>query len=132
MTKDKLKEYTNILKEIKIIEEKIEYLEEQKTSVKSQVITDMPQNTNSEKDRLGKLLGQLEELLEIYYEKKSRAMKTQLEIEEAVEKLDNAVERNIMRLRYIEDLKWEEVCVEMSYSWENIHRIHRNILNKIK
>lgn len=132
MTKDKLKEYTSILKEIKIIEEKIEYLKEQKTSIKSQVITDMPQNANSEKDRLGKLLGQIEELLEIYYEKKSRGMKTQLEIEESVEKLDNAVERNIMRLRYIEDLKWEEVCVEMSYSWENIHRLHRRILDKIK
>lgn len=131
MTKEELKEYIETKREIKIIEEKIEYLESKKTSIKSMIIDDMPK-PEPEQDRLGELLGEIEELIELYNEKQIKLMKQQKKIEKCIDKLDNAIERNIMRLRYLEGHKWEKVCVETNYSWEGIHKVHRRILNKIK
>lgn len=131
MEKKELKEYIETKREIKIIEEKIEYLESKKTSIKSMIIDDMPK-PEPEQDRLGELLGEIEELIELYNEKQSNLIKQQMKIEKCIEKLDNALERNIMRLRYLESMKWEKICVEVNYSWENVHRIHRKILSKIK
>lgn len=131
MTKEELKEYIETKREIKIIEEKIEYLESKKTSIKSMIIDDMPK-PEPEQDRLVQLIGEIEELIELYNEKQSNLIKQQMKIEKCIEKLDNALERNIMRLRYLESMKWEKICVEVNYSWENVHRIHRKILSKIK
>lgn len=131
MTKEELKEYIETKREIKIIEEKIEFLESKKTSIKSMIIDDMPK-PEPEHDRLGGLLGEIEELIDIYNKKQDKLFKQQIKIEKCIDKLDNAKERNIMRLRYLEGHKWEKVCVETNYSWENVHRIHRKILSKIK
>lgn len=131
MTKEELKGYIETKREIKIIEEKIEYLKSKKTSIKSMIIDDMPK-PEPEQDRLGELLGEIEELIELYNGKQIKLMKQQIEIENCIDKLDNALERNIMRLRYLESMKWEKICVEVNYSWENVHRIHRKILSKIK
>lgn len=131
MTKEELKEYIETKREIKIIEEKIEHLESKKTSIKSMIIDDMPK-PEPEQDRLGELLGEIEELIDIYNKKQDKLFKQQIKIEKCIDKLDNALERNIMRLRYLEGHKWEKICVEVNYSWENVHRIHRKILSKIK
>ena len=131
MTKEELKEYIETKREIKIIEEKIEYLESKKTSIKSMTIDDMPK-PEPEQDRLVQLLIQIEELIELYNEKQSNLIKQQTKIENCIDKLDSSLERNIMRLRYLESKKWEKICVEVNYSWENVHRIHRKILSKIK
>lgn len=131
MTKEELKGYIETKREIKIIEEKIEYLESKKTGIKSMIIDDMPK-PEPEQDRLGELLGEIEELIDIYNKKQDKLFKQQIKIEKCIDKLDNALERNIMRLRYLEGHKWEKVCVETNYSWENVHRIHRKILSKIK
>ncbi|WP_343342460.1 hypothetical protein [Terrisporobacter petrolearius] len=131
MTKEELKEYIETKREIKIIEEKIEYLESKKTSIKSMIIDDMPK-PEPEQDRLGELLGEIEELIDIYNVKQDKLFKQQIKIEKCIDKLDNAKERNIMRLRYLEGHKWEKVCVETNYSWEGIHKVHRRILAKIK
>ncbi len=40
-------------------------------------------------------------------------------------------EKLLMRLRYIEGLKWETICYKMDYSWKHIHNIHSAILKKI-
>lgn len=131
MTKEELKEYLETKREIKIIEEKIEYLESKKTSIKSMIIDDMPK-PEPEQDRLGQLLVQIEELIDLYNEKQDKLFKQQMKIEKCIDKLDNSKERNIMRLRYLEGMKWEKVCVETNYSWEGIHKVHRRILAKIK
>lgn len=132
MTKEELKEYIETKREIKIIEEKIEFLKEKKTSIKSMVITDEPRGCNSESDRLGELLGEIEELIEQYNKKQLRLMKQQLEIEKCIDKLEDSIDRNIMRLKYIDGYTWERICVMLNYSWNGIHKKHRKILEKIR
>ena len=131
MNKNELNEYIETKREIEMIEDKIEFLKEKKTSIKSMVITDMPRGSNSENDRLGILLGEIEELINIYNEKQIRLIKQQIKIEEAINKLDNSIDRNIMRLRYLEGMKWEKICVKVNYRWAQVHRHHKKILEKI-
>lgn len=131
MTKEELKEYIETKREIKIIEEKIEFLESKKTSIKSQIITDMPRG-EAEQDRLGQLLIQIEELIDSYNEKQDKLLKQQLKIEKCIDKLEDSIDRNIMRLRYLEGYTWERMCVLLNYSWNGIHKKHRKILKKIR
>lgn len=131
MTKEELKEYIETKREIKIIEEKIEFLEEKKTSIKSMIIDDMPK-PEPEQDRLGQLLVQIEELIEIYNKKQDKLFKQQMKIEKCIDKLEDSIDRNILRLKYIDGYTWERICVMLNYSWNGIHKKHRKILEKIR
>lgn len=132
MTKEELNNYTELCREIKNIEEKIQYYTEKKTSIKSQMITDMPVSSIGENDRLGMILVKIEELLKVYYEKEAELLEKRIEIENVLDKLKEPVDRNIIRLKYLEDNTWEKVCVMLNYSWNGIHKRHRKILDIIR
>ena len=132
MTKEELNNYTELCREIKNIEEKIQYYTEKKTSIKSQMITDMPVSSIGENDRLGMILVKIEELLKVYYEKEADLIEKRIEIENVLDKLKEPVDRNIIRLKYLEDNTWEKVCVMLNYSWNGIHKRHRKILDMIR
>lgn len=54
------------------------------------------------------------------------------EIEKSIKDMQDDNEREVLRLRYIDGKKWEEICIEMGYSWKHIHRIHSSALMNIK
>lgn len=66
--------------------------------------------------------------------KKERLEKVRLysEIESKIRQMEDEDEQRVLRLRYIKGLKWEEVAVEIDYSWKQIHRIHSNALKNFK
>jgi RNA polymerase sigma factor (sigma-70 family) len=68
---------------------------------------------------------------DLYEQKAAELDKELIEIEDAIKCLEPR-ERTLVRLYYFEALTWEEVCVEMSYSWRQIHRIHAKVLAKLK
>lgn len=68
------------------------------------------------KDKYLQLLGEL-----------SRA---QAEIEDLINVLPPRY-RVLMRLRYIQGLQWEEVCVSVGYGWSQTHHIHAKALDTI-
>jgi hypothetical protein len=65
-----------------------------------------------------------------YEAKLADLIAAQTEIEETIDGLDPR-ERRLMRLRYIDGLEWEEVCVKICYSWRQTHRLHSEILDKL-
>ena len=129
MTKEGLKEYILIKKEIVQLEELIMKLNEQKTSIKSQVITDMPVGSGEGREILD-ILVSIEEAIDKLNKNRVKLVSTLMEIENLIEGLD-ATERVLMRYRYINDLKWEQIALNMNYSWRQVHRIHNEILKKI-
>ena len=132
MTKEELKKFIENKREIEIIKDKLEYLEEKKTSIKSMIIEDMPKDGNCDNDRIGDLLGEIEELINIYIEKELKLIKQQIQIEKVIEKLDDPIDRNIIRLKYLNGHTWEKICVILNYSWNGVHKKHKKILLKIK
>lgn len=70
--------------------------------------------------------------IERKYEAKVAELTAELEvIEQSIEVLEPR-ERTLIRLYYIQGLTWEQVCVEMSYSWMQIHRIHGKALERLR
>jgi DNA-directed RNA polymerase specialized sigma subunit len=66
-----------------------------------------------------------------YREKLQVLIDGQLKIEDAIESLD-PIERELMRLRYIDGAEWTDIMEVIHYEWTNTHRIHSRALNKIK
>lgn len=130
MTKDDLKEYTSIKRELKQIQFKLKELEERKTSIKSMVISDMNVQTSHNNNSIEDLLIKIEECIEEYNKKEIELYNKQLEIEKCINSLE-PTERIIARSRYIEGKTFEQISVDLNYSWRNTIRIHGKILQKI-
>ena len=58
--------------------------------------------------------------------------RTKNEILEAVNRVDNTTYRTLLCLRYLRFKTWEEIAVEMNYTWRHTHRIHSAALKEIK
>lgn len=107
MTKEQLRQYQSIKAEISQMERRIEELKELGYEDITQPLRD------------------------IYQEKLTNLIESQLEIEKAIESL-NSTERELMRLRYIDGADWTEVAATIHYEWTQTHRIHARALAKIK
>lgn len=70
-------------------------------------------------------------LRNLYREKLKKLIDGQLRIEQAIESLD-PTERVLMRMRYMDGEDWLEICATIHYEWAQTHRIHAKALNKIK
>ena len=132
MTKERLRKYSALKREREQLLQQLEELEAALYSPKIQRLTGMPPG-GSKPDgnpQEGAMLKHLE-LQERYRAKIDELAAEQLAIEQAIEPLD-ATLRALLRYRYIDDLKWEEVCVRMDYSWRQVHRRHAQALEKLK
>ena len=130
MTKEQLREYQNIKREAEQLQTMIEELEAPLYSPKSQQLTGMPHapaRGNASENMADKHL----ELLDRYRAKLRELNTARLLIEDAIDCLES-VDRRLLRLRYIDGLTWEAVCVLMDYSWRQVHRRHAKALEKLK
>lgn len=130
MTKSDLMQYRAIRREAVQLREQIERLEAVMTAPPVQQFTGMPSGGAREGSRTDELVARHDELLTLYRDKLRLLTDAQLAVERAIDVLD-PIERRLMRLRYLDGLRWEAVCVEMSYSWRRVHQIHAQALGKI-
>lgn len=65
-------------------------------------------------------------------QKLNECIDLRLQIEQAVNALNEPRERELMRRRYIEGQRWEQVAYEMNYSIERIWQLHGFILKKMQ
>ena len=130
MTKEELKEYKKIKIELNTIEDKLTYLREKKTSIKSQIINDMPTSSKSELDRLGELLEEIEEVIKLYFKKKKKLLKKLYKIEKSIYVLDE-LERAVIRYVYFEGKRFEEISCIINYSYRTVRRIHNSAIDKL-
>ncbi len=127
MTKKELQEFRSIGIEIQQLEEQIARLESALTSPKVQIITDMPKGSRQGGDmeaRIAKLLEYRESRNKLWDE----LIKRQEAVNKAIDSLPDAAQRAIMRYRYIQGLKWSEICGKIGYEWAQIHRIHNRAI----
>lgn len=70
----------------------------------------------------------LDEQIELLKEERLEKVRCYQKIERQIWQMKNENEQEVLRLRYILGMKWEEVAVKMGYSWRQIHRIHSSAL----
>ena len=71
----------------------------------------------------------LDELLRELEDQMNERIQLRREIVRKIECMDSETEKAVLRYRYIHMLKWEEIAVKMSYTWQHIHRIHGKALS---
>lgn len=74
----------------------------------------------------------IEEQIELLKQERLERAKTQDEIERRIRAMKDDDEQSILRMRYIKGMKWDEIVMEIGYSWKQTHRIHSNALNNFK
>lgn len=126
MTKEQLRKYRNIKLEHDRLLIMVNELENTLYSPKSQRLDGMPRGGSG-----GSVVEEAaikhDDLLTRYRQKAAELSAALEEIEDAIEVLEPR-ERILIRLHYAQGLTWEEVCVAMSYSWRQVHRIHAKAL----
>lgn len=55
-----------------------------------------------------------------------------IEVMAVIDSLNNPDEINLLYMRYLQYMKWEEIAVKMNFSYKHIHRIHASALNSVK
>lgn len=131
MTKERLRNYQALKREKSQISAMIEELETAMYYPKPQNVTGMPSAPSPSGGATENMIVRHAELLERYQAKLAELTDELHAIEDAIAQLDST-ERALLRWRYIEGLKWEEVCVRMSYSWQQTHRIHSRALQHLR
>ena len=130
MTEKDLQSYRSLCREMKQIESKIKQLEHSKYSIKSPTYSDMPKGGFGDKDKIGTLLANIEEQTELYWDKYKELLEVQSKIEKAIEELD-PVEREVIRYKYFDNKRFEEISCIIKYSYITVRRIHKKAMEKI-
>lgn len=86
----------------------------------------------SEQSDLSNYIVTLDEMTEELKNERLERAKLRQKIERDIRVLDNEDEQEVLRLRYIKGLKWEEIAVEMLYSVRKIHYLHSSALIHLK
>lgn len=131
MTKERLRNYQNIKKEREQLRQRLEEVEAALYYPKIQQLTAMPGGGQKEGNPQENLAIHHIELQERYTAKLEELAAEQLAIEEAIEPLEPTA-RMLLRYRYLDGLKWEEVCCRMNYSWRQTHRLHGEALRQLR
>lgn len=132
MTKEQLKQYQHIKRELDKLEQTIQRINADLYSTRTADLSGMPKSQPIEgSSPWDARIDEKNEILEMYARKKEELKEALLIIERAIDTLEPR-ERTVLRLYYINGMKWEEVCVAGFFSWRTVHRIHAEALEKLK
>ena len=131
MTKTQLRAYRDIKMELTRLEGIIKTVEKCLFGPRAQQMTGMPRCGSGHSNPTEDAAIKHADLLARYQQKAAELSQALAEIEDAIEILEPR-ERTLIRLYYADGLTWEDVCVAMSYSWRQVHRIHSKALEKLK
>lgn len=129
MTKKDLEQFLTIKQEIKQLNQQKMLLEEQKTSIKSQIITDLPKGGGTVK-LLEDLMIEIEDIIVEIAKKSVKLANEMIKIENSIENLE-PTERILIRYKYLLGMSYARIEREMSYSTRHLKRMHAEILGKI-
>ena len=127
MDKYTLRQYQALEKEIRCLKDEIERLRE---SFSAPLVHDGMPRASTYQDRVATLTARIIDLDNILTSKLSQLIDCRILIEEAIDTLDSA-DRLLLRLRYIDGKRWDEIADEMGYSTRRILQIHGNAIKRL-
>lgn len=127
MTKEQLRQYQYIEREIKLLQADVCQVRDSLQS--AQILSDMPKGGNNA-DRIADTIAKIVDIEAIIHYKIRQLIELRGEIEATIDGLPSD-QRVLMRLRYIEGCSFEAIAVNLNYSWRHTHRLHGNALQKI-
>lgn len=123
--KEYLWQYRKALQKEKEIEEEIYQLRMNKISP-SLVQDGLPHGSGG--SDLSGYAAKIDELLRDLEKQMNKRIELRLRISREIESMSDETESLLLRYRYIQGLKWEDIALRMDYSWQHIHKIHAKAL----
>ncbi|MCR4442158.1 MAG: sigma factor-like helix-turn-helix DNA-binding protein [Peptococcaceae bacterium] len=127
MTKEQLRQYRYLKKEIILLEEEIEKL---RASLLAPPKPDGLPKSNYAVDRTANTIAKIVDLEKKLQEVINDYIAVRTQIEKSIESLQSD-ERLIIRYRYVEGMSWEEIAVAMNYTYRHVTRMHGWALKKM-
>jgi len=128
--KEYLKSYKKLCDKLKSLEDQLQSLREVEQSAKIMKLSDMPK-AHKQTD-LSDVVVKMEAIYTKIVRIRSECLEKKLEIESRIADMPSGIEADILRKRYIEFKPWEQICVEIGYSWMQTHRLHSRALSNFK
>lgn len=85
-------------------------------------------NNTSKPEQAALAIYELEQEINAKIEQQCKAVKQTYDL---IGLLDDELLKLVMLKRYARHKPWEEIAVEMGYSWQWVHKLHSNALNVI-
>ncbi len=130
MTKERLKNYRRMKEELGQLSARLAECEAGLYAPKAQRLTGMP-SAPSKGNAMEDMAVRHMQLQALYWRRCEELAAELLAIETAIESLDPTA-RLLCSYRYIDGLRWEEVCERMNYSWSQVHNLHRHALDVLR
>jgi len=124
--KEYLSSYKNLCKKLRSLEDQLLSLREVEQSPKIQKLSDMP--SGGKQTDLSDIMVQIEVIFTKIVQKRTECIKKKLEIESCIADMKDGIESSLLHKRYIEFKTWEQICVEIDYSWRQTHYLHGKAL----
>lgn len=128
--KEYLSRYLALKRRVTEIENEIEELRAHYTGSAIKY-SDMPSAPLVEHD-LSDYVARLDPLLNRLKRRQSQALKEYQKIEITIERMSIEEEKEILRLRYLRGLKWEDIADHLGYSLRRVYQIHGMALLHLK
>lgn len=126
---DEKKEYLLSYKKYKLQAERLqEQLEEVRLGkmFPEFILSDMP-SAHSHKD-LSDYMAKIDDLEKRIIKARKQAVERFSEVQQQIEQMEDENEKIVLTLRYLRNYSWEKICIELEYSWRQIHYIHKRAL----
>ena len=115
-----LEQYRAIQRKIKRLEDRLE-IERTRAERTTKALSFIPKEPGYRDDGL---LARLADTGLMYKKKYNAALRLQREIEDFIEAIPDALSQQVLRMRFIDLLKWEEIADALSYSLRQTMRLY--------
>lgn len=129
MARKFLNQYYNIKKELKMLDRDIEQLEEEADNINVR-LDGMPRGTDTS-DSTGKFATTLADYYMERIDKRNELWMKRREIVKVIEQVPKVDYVELLKLRYVQNMRWEDIAHEMQVSWRHTHRMHRHALQEV-
>lgn len=127
--KEYLNRYKNAVRKYESLQEQEQQLRIEMDGPRAIEYSDMPKGHNQ--SDLSDYIVRLDKILSKIINKKRDMQEIRLEIESRIADINDGVQSRVLYLRYIRFMKWEDICVEIGYSWRQVHRAHSKALKNL-
>lgn len=128
--KEYLNQYRNANRKYRLLLEQERGLRLEMQGAKPVEYSDMPKG-NGQMD-LSAAMAKLDELLSKIEKNKAEMLDIRIDIESRIADMPDGLQGRVLYLRYICLMNWEDICVEIGYSWKQTHRLHSKALKNLK
>lgn len=135
MTKDELKKIVHLDRSIRAHLAEMEKLKKWSYQLRAVAYDSMKVQTSDLSDPTARVATELVDRLQELSERVNREIDELVDLkrqaEEAIDRLAVPEHREVMRLRYLVGLDWQEVAERMNYSLQHVFRLHGKSLTKM-